>query len=98
MDVSIPKLISLMTFLVLLFLLPFFNFIVILCPAQSAQRGHVFHTLSYLYRKYVVYFGCQAHAPRASALRSAKRTRIHDNILRTHCMNMIVYGCAHFYD
>ena len=34
---------------------------------QSARRGHVFHTLSYLYRKYVVYFGCQAHAPRAIA-------------------------------
>ena len=33
--------------------------------------GHVFHILSYLYRKYVVYFGCHAmmtYAPRGSAL------------------------------
>ena len=29
---------------------------------------------------------------------SAKRMRIHDNILRTRCMNVIVYGCARFYD
>ena len=65
---------------------------------QSARRGHVFHTLSYLYRKYVVYFGCQAHAPRASVLRERQRMRIHDNILRTRCMNVIVYGCARFYD
>ena len=65
---------------------------------QSARRGHVFHTLSYLYRKYVVYFGCQAHAPRASVLRERQRMRIHDNILRTRCMNVIVYGCTRFYD
>ena len=65
---------------------------------QSARRGHVFHTLSYLYRKYIVYFGCQAHAPRASVLRERQRMRIHDNILRTRCMNVIVYGCARFYD
>ena len=66
--------------------------------SQSARRGHVFHTLPYLYRKYVVYFGCQAHAPRASALRERQCMRIHDNILRTRCMNVIVYGCARFYD
>ena len=65
---------------------------------QSARRGHVFHTLSYLHRNYVVYFGCQAHAPRASALRERQTMRIHDNILRTRCMNMIVYGCTRFYD
>ena len=29
---------------------------------------------------------------------SVKRMRIHDNILRTRCMNVIVYGCARFYD
>ena len=29
---------------------------------------------------------------------SAKRMRIHDNILRTRCMNVIVYGCARFYN
>ena len=52
----------------------------------------------HLYRKYVVYFGCQAHAPRASVLRERQRMRIHDNILRTRCMNVIVYGCARFYD
>ena len=63
---------------------------------QSARRGHVFHTLSYLYRKYVVYFGCQAHAPRASVLRERQRMRIHDNILRTRYMNVIVYGCVRF--
>ena len=42
------------------------------CIYQSARRGHVFHTLSYLYRKYIVYFGCQAmvtYVPRANALR-----------------------------
>ena len=51
---------------------------------------------SYLYRKYVVYFGC--HAPRASALCEHQTMRIHDNILRTRCMNVIVYGCTRFYD
>ena len=30
------------------------------------------------------------YAPRASALRDAKLMRIHDNILRTRCMNVIV--------
>ena len=39
---------------------------------QSARRGHVFHTFSYSYRKYVIYFSCHAmmmYTPRASALR-----------------------------
>ena len=43
--------------------------------SQSAQRGHVFHIYSYLYRKHIVYFGYHAmmtYAPRGSALREVR--------------------------
>ena len=65
---------------------------------QSARRGHVFHTFFYLYRKYVVYLVARRIRLGNAHCASAKRMRIHDNILRTRCMNVIVYGCARFYD